>query len=610
MSRKVDIEEKIKQLERGHLEERSTDFPRPSLEIISYFDFVQIDGISKFWQEDKSALLSAIESFVTGLYGLKKQLAFLSVSEESKIALYYGIERKQSIVQKENTSILTDSLMSLCPGIQLKEKTEDIERASIINFLGRLSFAGALTGIPCLFKDEKKEIHAKLIEKFINSVLGGKWAYLVKTEPISEEEISAKLNLTADEIREYYKEVKQTIRESELESREYLDRLVQRYIDLLEENMERYQAGKSLGMWNTSIYFFAETNQLLSKGGMLLKSIFSGDELTPEPLRFSACSSVQKIPTDDEKTLLNTKEVARFISVPSEEIPGYSVRDYAVFGVDLKPSPANKKISIGQIIDRGKETRNDLEVGLDSLTGHAMISGITGSGKTTTVMNILNQVWTQHGIPFLVIEPAKAEYRALKNCFVDNSGQKFDDLRVFILGDERFTPFRVNPFDFPKEVHVQTHIDLLKSVFNASFVMYAPMQYVLEQCLHEIYTDKGWDLVDSVNRRTKSSEYEKLDVFPTLTDLYFMVEQVVSNLRYGEEITMNVKAALRTRINSLRVGGKGLMLDVPHSFSMDFLLEKPTILELERIGESLYYRINFDEIIRVLYQPKEGWQGS
>ena len=64
----------------------------------------------------------------------------------------------------------------------------------------------------------------------------------------------------------------------------------------------------------------------------------------------------------------------------------------------------------GYEINRGEE--NKIQIELKQLNKHAFICGVPGSGKTTTAFNLLTQLWS-HGIPFLVFEPAKTEYRSL-----------------------------------------------------------------------------------------------------------------------------------------------------------------------------------------------------
>lgn len=49
---------------------------------------------------------------------------------------------------------------------------------------------------------------------------------------------------------------------------------------------------------------------------------------------------------------------------------------------------------------------------------HVFVTGVTGSGKTTTCHHLLRESM----LPFLVIEPAKTEYRMLL--------EEYDDLLV------------------------------------------------------------------------------------------------------------------------------------------------------------------------------------
>jgi hypothetical protein len=200
--------------------------------------------------------------------------------------------------------------------------------------------------------------------------------------------------------------------------------------------------------------------------------------------------------------------------------------------------------------------------------------GTTGSGKTNTLFYIILELWKKK-IPFLVIEPVKTEYRKL--LMNPDIGK---DLQVFTLGDNNISPFRINPFEVISGIPVQTHIELLKSVFNASFYMWGPLPQVLERCIFEIYTDKGWDLTSSTNPRgcVKNAN-------PTLSDLYYKVDEVVERLGYSPETTMEIRGALKTRVDSMRIGGKGLMLNTRRTIPFETLMKKPTILELEPIGD-------------------------
>jgi hypothetical protein len=209
------------------------------------------------------------------------------------------------------------------------------------------------------------------------------------------------------------------------------------------------------------------------------------------------------------------------------------------------------------------------------LTKHGLIAGVTGSGKTNTCFLVLDQIWDGgQGVPFLVVESAKSEYRALLR------ESRFRGLQVFSVGDERISPLRLNPFEVPQAILVQTHIDYLKSLFSAAFVLYPPMPYVLEQSIQEIYQDRGWDLARNSNWRGEDS----VRLFPTINDLVAKIGVVVERMGYDERITMDVKAGLLARLNQLRLGGgKGLMLNTRSSLPPAVLFETPCILELKQL---------------------------
>ncbi|MGD8823172.1 MAG: hypothetical protein PVG63_08735, partial [Anaerolineales bacterium] len=162
-------------------------------------------------------------------------------------------------------------------------------------------------------------------------------------------------------------------------------------------------------------------------------------------------------------------------------------------------------------------------------------------------------------------------------------------LRVFTPGDETISPLRLNPFEFEAGISVTTHIDLLKSVFNASFGMWNPLPQILERCIHAVYADCGWDSARGGNDRLGDGEGYLPQVyaraFPTLTQLYQKVDEVVDSLGYDDKVSSDIKAALMTRLNSLRIGAKGMMLDTHRSVPIRELLGQPTVIELESIGD-------------------------
>lgn len=61
------------------------------------------------------------------------------------------------------------------------------------------------------------------------------------------------------------------------------------------------------------------------------------------------------------------------------------------------------------------------------------------------MLYLVTTLWrdTQQHVPFLVLEPAKQEYRAL--AMIDG----MEDLCVFSPGADTYFPLHINPFQFP-----------------------------------------------------------------------------------------------------------------------------------------------------------------
>ena len=278
----------------------------------------------------------------------------------------------------------------------------------------------------------------------------------------------------------------------------------------------------------------------------------------------------------EKLTPLNSAEVSILACPPREQYSGYEVLEHARFGVESPDAGNTRVVRIGRVYDRGVPTGNLLSIPLDDLSKHAIIVGVPGSGKTNTCFGLLAQI-AQQGIPFLVIEPAKSEYRQL----IDDPNFKVKPT-VITVGLEKVAPLRLNPFEVPAGIPVQSHIGYLKSLFSAAFVLYPPMPYVLDLAIQEVYEDRGWNLVRDQNMR--AGGYTGPRLFPTLDDVADKVRVVIDRMNYDERIRMDVTAGLIARLDQLRSGGgNGPMLNTRHSISSEELFGRPTILELKEI---------------------------
>lgn len=251
-------------------------------------------------------------------------------------------------------------------------------------------------------------------------------------------------------------------------------------------------------------------------------------------------------------------------------LTGVSVRQIAP---GFRPGPqrqaaAADELSLGHFLPEGGLAT----VKVADLTRHGLIVGFTGSGKTNTCLSLVDQLWRQHHIPILVIEPAKTEYRGLCR------RPGFESLKIFTLGDEATAPFRLNPFELLPGIRLETHLAALKSCINAALPQFGVLPTLVEEALIRIYQDKGWELTDKV-------QADERRLFPTLRDLYTMIVRVVEERGYKGETRDNIRAAAAGRIGSLLAGSKGRMLGCQRSIPMELLFGGPVVLELDALND-------------------------
>lgn len=278
-------------------------------------------------------------------------------------------------------------------------------------------------------------------------------------------------------------------------------------------------------------------------------------------------------------TIVSGLELPLHLGLPTRSVYGLPVMEHAEFGRNVTEKKAfsvddERKINIGKIYYMGQvEEKAKVELNVAGLTAHTFITGSTGAGKSNTIYKMLEQLNKQK-VKFLVVEPAKGEYKD-----VTAFGGKSD---VTVYGTNpkvRETEMlQINPFSFPKEVHVLEHLDRLVEIFNVCWPMYAAMPAILKDAIERAYEKAGWDMEMSENK------YDD-NLFPTFKDVYEQIREVLEESEYSADNKGDYTGALVTRLRSLTTGINGLIFNADE-ISMEKLFDTNVIVDLSRIGST------------------------
>ncbi|MGW5740914.1 ATP-binding protein [Amycolatopsis sp. NPDC003861] len=262
--------------------------------------------------------------------------------------------------------------------------------------------------------------------------------------------------------------------------------------------------------------------------------------------------------------------VAAVARPPRRELPGIRMTEPPLF--DVTPEYTGD-VPLGTVLDDADRPVGEFGVALDTLNRHTFVAGATGSGKSQTVRHLLEGLH-RAGVPWLVIEPAKAEYAAM-------AGRLGADGLVTVIrpGDPAAYPGGLNPLEPVEGFPLQTHLDLVRALFLAAFDADEPFPQVLAQALTRCYADQGWDTVTGqVRGRVGPVKY------PSLGDLQATAIEVVKGIGYGKEVADNVRGFVDVRIGSLRLGTPGRFFEGGHPLDVAALLRGNVVLEIEDIG--------------------------
>ncbi len=282
----------------------------------------------------------------------------------------------------------------------------------------------------------------------------------------------------------------------------------------------------------------------------------------------------------------STGLLAALTRPPGHEVPGIRLTVRSEFDVTQESGPGAGAITVGAILDRYRRPAGPLALPLGSLHRHVLVSGAAGSGKSQTVRAMLEAA-ARAGIPWLVVEPAKAEYRLMAARLAGAPGPAGPLARVVRIrpGESDSIAAGLNPLEpaldadgrrFP----LRAHADLVKALFLASFRTEDPFPQVLSAALTRVYEEAGWDLALG-----ETAVADPNPGYPSLTDLHRAAVRIVAEIGYSQQVADDVLGFVRVRLSSLRLGTSGRFLEGGHQLDFGRLLGTNAVIEIEDVDD-------------------------
>lgn len=390
-------------------------------------------------------------------------------------------------------------------------------------------------------------------------------------------------------------------------TRTYTNYAIKHLLDTIEKQIARYEESEALGMWNFAAYAISAdpntaedvahmylsltqgTDSYVSKSAI---NLWEGGNVAKDSPVATILNSVYELTHpefayigDDYShpikknltTILSGKDLARALNFPHHSVAGLPVVESVSFGREVYKNEDNKEhkkqIEIGKVYHMHSSENKPVLLDVDSLCSHTFITGSTGKGKSNSVYKIIEKVCqaeeNNHDFSFMVIEPAKGEY---KDAFFKHPTI---ETKVFGTNPKETELLRLNPFVFPTGIHVLEHIDRLAEIFNACWPMYAAMPSILKNAIIKSYESCGWDMTNSENDSS---------MYPCFQDVLEQIKNILNSSAFSDDNKGDYTGALCTRVESLTTGLNGLIFTGDNYCTDEELFKKNVIIDLSRVG--------------------------
>ncbi|MBQ9082754.1 MAG: ATP-binding protein [Clostridia bacterium] len=386
---------------------------------------------------------------------------------------------------------------------------------------------------------------------------------------------------------------------------------VMNLLEKLAAHIERINASQTFGMWNSACYLIADDAATATMGTSTLASLFSGDskaapraycnqwDATNKDERTQVVKYLQYLqhPVFDLKMTLSMKdkdnkpvpmemesqqvtaammisgkEIPTMMGLPRKSVPGIVADSMAEFGRNIPEKWKNevkRPIPFGNIYHMGQPDKSQTVLDLDAIASHMFICGASGSGKSNTTFNLLQELIARK-VPFLVVEPAKGEYK------IEYAALK--DVNIFTADKTAHRMLRINPCEFDPRIHLREHLDSIVQVVSACWPLHGAMPGLLKQAFEQVYIDHGWDLDHSERILERGSK------FPMFKDLELALNHIIDESPYSNQTKNDYKGALLYRVSSLCNGFEGQIFGSSMGIPDRELFGQYTIIDLSSLG--------------------------
>lgn len=180
------------------------------------------------------------------------------------------------------------------------------------------------------------------------------------------------------------------------------------------------------------------------------------------------------------------------------------------------------------------------------LNKHILWTSLPGNGKTTGSANMLVQLRHQ-AVPWIAFEPTWSEFNSLllSESDPDRGADGISkDLQIYTPGHPGINPLLFNPLKRLSWVSLDTHIDRLLEVFEATMPLEGPLVGILRKALYRVY-----------------QRHPDLNFPPTMSDFLKACKEVLWEQGYNAELRNNLLAALENRFGLYTDGTLGKIFE-------------------------------------------------